>query len=85
MHAGFVLPDVFYVYENQIVEMLQKHYRGTTFLLGSSSRYAKIREAEPFDAVGNEYYLFATALPSFDNDIVLGSIKRILARIFHHW
>ncbi len=78
--AGLALPDVFYVYENQIVEMLQEHYRGTTFVLGSSSRYSQIREAEPFEAAGIEYYLFATALPSFDNDVVLGSIKRILAQ-----
>ena len=78
--AGMALPDVFYVYDDQVVRMLQEHYRRTTFLLGSSSRYVPLRTAVPFEAAGSEYYLFATALPFFDNDVVLGSVKRALAR-----
>ena len=82
--AGLALPDVFYVYDNRIVEMPQAHFRRTTFLLGGSSRYEQLRTADPFMAAGKEYFLFVTALPFFDNDVVLESAKRVLAKGTQH-
>lgn len=78
--AGLRTPQIFYVYEDRVAEMLRPHYPQTAFLLGHSRRYNSIRGVGRLPGDGKRYYLFATALPVFDNAVVISAIQRLVSQ-----
>lgn len=79
--SGLVLPSVMYMYNKNIIETLRPYFNGTIFKLGCSSRYAHWKGIQKSNNIG-KYYLFVGALASFDNKILLTSIKRLLSGSF---
>lgn len=75
--SGLVLPDVMYVFDRQIEQLLKPHYPATEFRLGCSSRYECWKDTQPRAGTGS-YYLFAGALAGFDNDVLLSTLRRIV-------
>jgi hypothetical protein len=73
--AGLRLPDVFFVFESSVAKLLRPSYGTTKFEEGCSCRYAhwSMRGSEGMRA--GEGILFVTALPFYDNDVVIASAK----------
>jgi hypothetical protein len=76
--AGLELPDTFFVFEPHVAQLLKPFYNETQFVEGCSCRYAQwsARDAEVTKAGGG--ILFVTALPFYDNDVVIGSARKFL-------
>jgi len=74
---GLVLPDVMYVYNKKVINILSSCYQRTHFILGCSCRYARWRNIESKEAK-KSYYLFVGALACFDNRIMITSLRRLL-------
>lgn len=77
--SGLALPDVFYSFDEGVTEMLRTSYAETQFIPGCSCRYARWVEVEPAKPRSSGYLLFVTALPSYDNEVVLRGASRILS------
>jgi hypothetical protein len=77
---GLMLPDVMYVFNKDIIEMLKPHYDSTKFLLGCSSRYSHWKDITANRDKKGEYYLFAGALAEFDNNVLLESLREIVEK-----
>ncbi len=76
--SGLVLPDVFYVFEDHVAKLLIDYYPKTKFKLGCSCRYAHWVNDHSSQPGLPQYYLFATALPQFDNRMIIVAIRRLL-------
>jgi len=74
--SGLALPDVMYIFNQGIEQMLKPYYPATEFRLGCSSRYDFWRDVKPAADAGS-YCLFAGALAGFDNEVVLSTVRRI--------
>ena len=75
---GLELPDVIYVYNSEIADLLRPFFLNTEFFLGCSSRYAHWKNIKKKENQ-TKYYLFVTALPKFDNETVIEAIGNLLA------
>lgn len=75
--SGLALPDVMYVYNQKVIEMLKPYFPVTRFILSCSSRYAQWRLVKPIDAPG-KYYLFVGAMASFDSEVLIATLRRLL-------
>ncbi|MBF0216002.1 MAG: hypothetical protein HQL30_03295 [Candidatus Omnitrophica bacterium] len=77
--AGVVLPDVMYIFNSRVKELLSLYYPGTLFKYGCSSRYAIWKDIRvPVRSDG--YHLFVTGLARFDNEVVLGAMFRLIEK-----
>jgi hypothetical protein len=76
IEAGLSTPEVFFVYNSMAERLLKPAYPGTAFERGSSGRYWKLLGTQ----LGNrgQEWLFVTALPSFDNRLVLSTLRRLI-------
>lgn len=77
---GLMLPDVMYVFNKEIIEMLKPHYGTTKFLLGCSSRYSYWKDITANRDKKGDYYLFVGALAEFDNNVLLESLRIIVEK-----
>lgn len=78
IQAGQKLPETFFAYCPEVVDLLKPHYPGTKFELGCSFRYSHWKTAALAQGEGS-YYLFTTALAGFDNEIMIEVMKKILS------
>ncbi|MFQ5787559.1 MAG: hypothetical protein ACE5H1_06210, partial [Thermodesulfobacteriota bacterium] len=78
IESGLVLPDVMYIYNQDVEGLLQPYFPNTRFVLGCSSRYAHWKEIYGHQDGENKYYLFAGALARFDNEVLIASIRNLL-------
>lgn len=76
--SGLVLPDFFYVFNEKASELLRPYFTGTRFEHGCSCRFGRWIDAKPLEPNGKKYYLFVTSLAKFDNEVVIGAIRRLL-------
>ena len=74
---GVELPDVIYVYSNRVSNVLKQYYKKTDLHLGCSARYAHWKDVDRSQKKG-QYYLFVGALAGFDNDVLFGTLQRLL-------
>lgn len=75
--AGLALPNIMFVYNQKVVELLKPYYKYTVFPLGSSSRYTHWKDIKVCSEHKGKYYLFVSALPRFDNNIIIDALRRI--------
>lgn len=80
LKSGLMLPDVMYVFNNDVITLLKPHYVSTRFLLGCSSRYSHWKEIAAHSDTKGDYYLFAGALAKFDNDVVFAVLRNIVEK-----
>lgn len=78
--AGLALPDLFYVFDQKIAELLKPYFKNTRFTLGCSCRYRQWIDAKPLKADAEGYCLFVTGIAGFDNEVVIGSLRNMLSR-----
>ena len=74
---GLELPDIIYVYSSRVSNVLRQYYQKTDFRLGCSTRYAQWKDVDRSQKKG-QYYLFVGALASFDNDVLIATLQRLL-------
>lgn len=74
---GLELPDVIYVYSRRVSNVLKQYYKKTDFRLGCSTRYAYWKNVDRSRKEG-QYYLFVGALASFDNNVLIATLQRLL-------
>lgn len=75
---GLKLPDVMFIYNKQVEEMLKPYYGKMKFIFGCSNRYAHWKDVKTNNSKG-KYCLFAGALARFDNDVLFASIRNLLS------
>lgn len=75
---GLMLPDVMHAFSDDTVKLLAPHYDATRFILGCSSRFSHWKDAAPDRTRKSGYYLFATALASFDNDVMIEAVRTLV-------
>ncbi|MBW2559286.1 MAG: hypothetical protein JRE40_00380 [Deltaproteobacteria bacterium] len=75
--AGLEMPDTMHVFSERVADMLARHLPETRFILGCSARYARWRDAKPFES-GGRVCLVVGALARFDNDVVFSAARRLL-------
>ncbi len=76
--AGLILPDVMYVYNEKVVQLLKPYFENTKFLLGCSCRYSFWKETKGIkDTAKKRYFLFVGALAQFDNDVLIASLRNL--------
>lgn len=73
---GLALPDFMFVYDQKVADMIRPYYKKTRFVMGCSSRYAHWKTAQKVAASGS-FYLFAGALPWYDNEVLVSALKRL--------
>lgn len=76
--SGVMLPEVMYVYEDKIANLLSPYFENTKFILGCSYRYVHWKDVQPIKNQKGEYYLFVGALPEFDNQVLIASLQKLL-------
>ncbi len=77
--AGLAVPDVFFVYDNDTIQLLRPYYARTTFLLGCSCRYLDWRDqAGGPPSPGGRHYLFVGGLANYDNTVVFNALRHLL-------
>ncbi|HAZ10639.1 MAG TPA: hypothetical protein DCY56_06000 [Candidatus Omnitrophica bacterium] len=76
--SGAMLPEVMYVYEDKIANLLRPYFENTKFILGCSYRYAHWKDVRSIKKQKGKYYLFVGALPEFDNQVLIASLKKLL-------
>ncbi|MEP9411490.1 MAG: hypothetical protein HRF42_08805 [Candidatus Brocadia sp.] len=77
--GGLLLPDVMYVYNEKVVQLLKPYFENTKFLLGCSCRYSFWKETKGAkDTAKRKYFLFVGALAQFDNDVLIDSLRNLL-------
>ncbi len=76
--SGLVLPEVMYVYNDKTMNLLKSYYGSTKFIMGCSYRYSHWKDIGPAKDRKGGYYLFAGALAGFDNDLLIGLIRKLL-------
>lgn len=78
--SGLILPNVMYVYNEKVIQLLRPYFENTKFLLGCSCRYSFWKETkEAKDTTKRKYFLFVGALAQFDNDVLIASIRNLLS------
>jgi len=77
--AGLVLPNVMYIYNDSVRQLLDPYYKNTKFILGCSSRYSHWKGVKKSKEKGT-FYLFVGALAGFDNSALILSVDTFLAR-----
>ena len=75
--GGLALPDVIYVYNDKAMQLLRPYYEKTKFIMGCSYRYSHWKDAAPAKNHKGKYYLFAGALAGFDNELLIGLIRKL--------
>ena len=73
-NAGLVTPGLMYVFNKKMVEMFKPYYRNTDLKLGCSYRYARLKDIEASPNNKGRYYLFVSALPKFDNHVLINML-----------
>lgn len=77
IESGLELPDVMYVYNKRVANVLKHYYRKTDFYLGCSTRYSHWKAVSGIEKNG-KYYLFVSALAGFDNDVLITALRSLL-------
>ncbi len=75
--SGLELPDIMFVYNKRVADVLKLSYNNTYFPLGCSNRYAHWKNVGTASGKG-EYYLFAGALAEFDNNVLFTCLSSLL-------
>jgi len=78
INSGLVLPDVMYVFNHTVRDILQPYYENTQFILGCSSRYSHWKDIRKSPNKGMNY-LFVGALAEFDNKVLILAIDNLLS------
>ncbi|MCP4265467.1 MAG: hypothetical protein GY777_07820 [Candidatus Brocadiaceae bacterium] len=78
LESGLILPDVLYAYNSRVVKVLKPYFRNTRFVLGCSCRYAHWKDIHTNEEKRGRYYLFVGALASFDNNVLIASLRKLL-------
>ena len=76
--SGLMLPDIMYIYNNKVKDLLKPYYSNTQFILGCSYRYSGWRNVNGRKHNKGKYYLFVGALAGFDNDVLFSSLRHLL-------
>lgn len=76
--SGLALPYSMYVFNKEMIEMFKPYYGDTNLLLGCSYRYSGLKDAIKHRCNKGSYYLFVSALPVFDNHILIDVLFRLL-------
>lgn len=83
--AGCRLPDVFFVYSNEIIKLLEPFYPGTKFTLCCSPRFKKwkadktgVHQRTPHPA--NNSILFVSGIMAYDVAILVQGIRKLLSQ-----
>nr|MBP7088551.1 hypothetical protein [Candidatus Omnitrophota bacterium] len=74
---GLYIPDIIYVYNLEVANLLRPFFLKAEFILGCSSRYAHWNNIKKKENQA-KFYLFVTALPEFDNETILYTINNLL-------
>lgn len=77
IEIGLALPDVMYVYNENVINMLKVYYKDTRFFFGCSARYSHWKNVEKSEKKG-KYYLFVGGLAGFDNYVLITTLGRLL-------
>ncbi len=77
IESGLALPDVMYVYNDRVSNVLKHYYRQTNFYQGCSARYTHWKNVDRIKGKG-KCYLFVGALAGFDNDVLIAAIRCLL-------
>ena len=78
INSGLILPDVMYVYNNTVRDILKPSYENTRFILGCSGRYSHWKNLGENRNKGKEF-LFVSGLCEFDNKAVILAINHTLS------
>ncbi|MCP4652311.1 MAG: hypothetical protein GY858_02855 [Candidatus Omnitrophica bacterium] len=81
IEGGLALPDVMHVFNKDIMGLLRPYYANTKFFLGCSYRYSHWKDVVANPDKKGKYYLFAGALASFDNDVLIASLQRVVEKL----
>lgn len=76
--GGLVMPDFFYVFDEKVSDLLKPYFTRTRFEFGCSCRFGRWIDAKPLKSDKKSYYLFATSLAKFDNEAVIGAMRRLV-------
>jgi hypothetical protein len=79
--GGAYLPDVLFVYDDEIAALLAPWLPGVSLELGCSGRYSGWKHVHLAASARNGHVLFAGSLARFDNDIVFEGLRRVVG---HH-
>lgn len=75
--SGLELPDVMFVYNKSVANVLKLSYNNTDFPLGCSNRYAHWKNVAATSGKG-QYFLFVGALAEFDNNVLFSCLCSVL-------
>lgn len=76
--SGVLLPDVMYVYNEKVIQLLKPYFENTKFLLGCSCRYCFWKDVkETKGTAKRKYFLFVGALAQFDNDVLIDALRNL--------
>lgn len=78
INSGLILPDVMYVYNATVRDILKPYYRDTEFIFGCSSRYSHWKSIGGNHNKGTKF-LFVGALAEFDNKVLILAIDHTLS------
>ena len=78
INSGLILPDVMYIYNHTVSDILKPYYENTQFILGCSSRYSHWKNIRKCTNKGMNY-LFVGALAEFDNKVLILAIDNLLS------
>jgi len=78
INSGLVLPDVMYIYNATVRDILKPHYENTQFIFGCSCRYSQWKNLRGNPNKGSKF-LFVGGIAEFDNQALILAIDHTLS------